>query len=341
MNRKAVMAAALVAGLALAGGLVWWVSGGAGGLGAGVFGGAPSAGAALEVPVVDVDGLSGFDEREKAIILQLRKKYGGRLDGVPLRLEVIANLRDLLQKMYPDDWQARLLRILAAAFPDIARDLVDLFGKLLRYEEWLEKILPQMQFDSAAARQQAVWGKRVELFGDAAYQIWAYERREEKLRETLQALSTSTAPFAEKSTRYIDALRETYGPNVIGPNAPHRTQNMTRFLELQGIQQELGALPVAERKARLRDFRAAMGLDEAALQRWDELDTERDTVRATGSTYMAERARIEALPPGPEREAQLHALQDRLFGPAEATFIRNEEASGFYRFKTPQVLGVN
>jgi lipase chaperone LimK len=341
MNRNAVLAAAVVAGLAFTGGMAWWLAGGVEDSASGLFGGGAAGEARLEVPVVDAEGLSGFDEREKAIILQLRKKYGGKLDGIPLRLEVITNLRDLLQKLYPEDWQARLLRILAAAFPDLARDLLDLFAKLMRYEEWLEKILPQMQFDSAAARQQAVWGKRVELFGDAAYEIWAYERREEKLRVTLQELSASTAPFGEKSKSYIAALRDTYGPNVIGPNAPHRSQNMTRFLELQGIQQDLKSVPVAERKARLREFRAAMGLDEAALKRWDELDEERDTVRATGDVYMAERAKLEALPPGPERDARLQALQDRLFGPAEAVFLRNEEASGFYRFKTPQTLGVN
>lgn len=341
MNRNAVLAAAAVAGLALAGGVAWWWGGGAGGSGGGILSGSLAGASALEVPAVDVDGLSGFDEREKAIILQLRKKYGGMLEGIPLRLEVITNLRDLLRKLYPDDWQARLLRILAAAFPDLARDLVDLFARLLRYEEWLEKILPQQQFDSQAARQQAVWGKRVELFGDAAYAIWAYERREEKLRVTLQELSTSAAPFAEKTKTYISALRETYGDSVIGPNAPHRTQNMARFLELPGIQQDLKSVPVAERKARLREFRAAMGLDEAALQRWDDLDSERDAVRATGDTYMAERAKLDALAPGPERDAQVRALQDRLFGPAEAVFLRNEEASGFYRFKTPQTLGVN
>lgn len=341
MKRKAIVAAAVAAGLAFAGAMAWWLAGAGGGGAAGRFGGGLAGSSRLEVPAVDVAGLSGFDEREQAIILQLRKKYGGKLDGVPLRLEVIAHLRDLLQKMYPEDWQARLLRILAAAFPDLARDLVELFAKLTRYEEWLEKILPQMQFDHQAARQQAVWAKRLELFGDAAYAIWAYERREEKLRETLQSLSTSTAPFAEKSGRYLAALRDTYGEHVIGPNAPHRTQNMTRFLELQGIQKDLAALPAAERRTRLREFRSAMGLDEAALARWDALDTERDTVRAAGDTYMAERAGIDALPPGPERDAKLRALQDRLFGPAEATFIRNEEASGVYRFKTPQTLGVN
>lgn len=338
MTRNAVLAALAATGLALAGAAMWW--GGQGGPG-GLPGTADAAGARLELPEVDAAGLSGFDEREAAIIRQLRDKYGPRIGPVPLRLEVLANLRDLLQKLYPEDWQRRLLRILAAAFPEVAQELLDLYARLLRYEDWLRDVLPQMTFESPAARQQAVWAKRVELFGDAAYEVWAYERREEKLRETLQALSASTAPLADKGRAYVQALRDTYGDAVIGPDAPRRTQNMVRFLELEGVQKDLKALAPAERRAALREFRAAMGLDEAALTRWDALDVERDTVRSAGETYMAQRAKLEALPPGPERDAQLHALQDRLFGPAEATFIRNEEASGYYRFKTPQTLGVN
>ena len=342
MKRTTIVAGVVAASLALAGGAWWWL--GTPGIGHGAAG-LPAAGldaaSRLAVPVVDVDGLSGFDEREKAIILQLRKKYGAQVVGVPLQMQVITHLRDLLQKLYPDDWQQRMLRILAAAFPAQAQDLLDLFARLLRYEDWLEHVLPKMSFDSAEARSQVVWGKRVELFGEAAYEIWAYERRELKLRETLKELGSSPAPFPDKSRAYIQALRDTYGDNVIGPGAPHLTQNMTRFLELEGVQRDLKSAPRAERQRQLREFRQAMGLDEAALSRWDALDAERDTVRSNGDAYLAERARLDALPPGPARDVQLHELQDRLFGPAEAVFIRNEEAAGVYRFKTPQTLGVN
>lgn len=338
MNRNAVLAVVTAAGLALVAGLAWWMGAGDAARGAA----APlSAGGRLAVPAVDVEGLSGFDEREQVIIQQLRKKYGGMLAGVPLRLQVITHLRDLLRQLYPGDWQPRLLRILAAAFPALARELLDLFERLLRYEEWLQTLLPQLAFDSGAARQQAVWAKRVELFGEDAYAIWAHERREEQLRQTLQELSASTAPFGDKSRRYIEALRATYGDGIIGPDAPHRTQNLARFLGLEGVQKDLRAATPAERRRQLREFRAAMGLDAAALDRWEALDTERDSVRGAGERYLAERARLDALPPGPARDAELRALQDRLFGPAEAVFIRNEEASGVYRFKTPQTLGVN
>lgn len=339
MNKK-VLAVGLVAGSLLLGGGAWWWTGSGSGTSADALPVTSELLPSLALPDVDVDGLSGFDEREKAIILQLRKKYGERIAGVPLQMEVIANLRDLLQKLYPQDWQQRLLRILAAAFPAQAPELVELYARLLRYEEWLEKVLPHMQFDSAEARSQVMWAKRVELFGEAAYLIWAVELRELKLKEQLKELGQSTAPFQDKSKTYIESLRATYGDRVIGPEAPHLTQNLTRFLELGSVQQDLKSVSVQERQQRLREFRQAMGLGEPALKRWDELDAERDAVRTAGDTYMAERARLDALPAGPEREAKLQALQDRLFG-AEAAFIRNEEASGHYRFKTPQTLGVN
>lgn len=169
----------------------------------------------------------------------------------------------------------------------------------------------------------------------------AYERREERLRDTLRALSGSAAPFAEKRRVYIAALRAAYGERAFGPRAPHLTRNLIRFLELDSVQRDLLAMTVVQRRAHLREFRAALGLEEAALARWDALDLERDAARFTGEVYMAERAKLERLAPGPAREAQRQALRERLFGPAEAVFIRQEEATGFHRFRVPQVLGVN
>lgn len=337
MNNK-VVAAGLVAGLLLlAGGAVWWLDDGV----ALAPLAASGPGSALVLPEVDAEGLSGFDAHERAIIEQLRKKYGDRIGSVAKQVEMLANLRDLLRKLYPKDWEPRMLRILAAAFPQQAQEMLGWYQRLLAYEDWLKNTLPQMNLTSAEATQKAMWDKRLELFGDAAYEIWAVEVREQKLKEKMKELSTSTAPFRDKTGTYIDALKETYGERIIGPEAPHLTQNMTRFLELESVQKDLQGVGVEERRERLREFRKAMGLNEEALKRWDDLDVERDTIRAAGSSYMAERARLEASFQGPALQAQLEALQNRLFGEEEARFIRNEEASGYYRFKTPQTLGVN
>lgn len=171
--------------------------------------------------------------------------------------------------------------------------------------------------------------------------LLAYERGEERVRDTLLALAASDAPFADKVRTYRAALWAAHGERAFGPRAPHLTRHLVRFLELPSVQRELRAMAPAARRARLRELRAALGLDAAALARWEALDAARDAARATGARYLAERARLDALPPGPGREAQLRALQDQLFGPAEAVFLRSEEAAGVYRFRTPQTLGVN
>lgn len=293
------------------------------------------------LPIVDAKGLSGFDERERAIIQQLRTKYGSHIVGTALQVEVIANLMDLLQKLYPGDWESRLIRILAAAFPQQAAELLDRYDALRDYNAWLKDGLPQLTFPDHASRQRALWEKRISVFGDAAYEIWAQELREEKLAATLKDLNASTAPLQEKADTYISSLRETYGDAIIGQNAPHLTQNMTRFLKLDSVQRDLRSMPVEQRKESLREFRREMGLDAPAIQRWDQLDTERDNSRSIGSTYMTERSQLEKQYQGAALEQQLVQLQNRLFGEAEAQFIRNEEASGHFRYNTAQTLGVN
>lgn len=303
--------------------------------------GAPGYASPTPIPRIEAGNLSGFDERELAIIEQLRNKYGNRIPGAALQVKVIANLTDLLQKLYPGDWAKRLMRILAAAFPEQIVELRDRFDALQHYTAWLKDVLPQLSFADHAARREAIWNKRIALFGDAANAIWELERREEKLSATVAGLATSTAPFQEKKQTYIRSLQETYGDGITGAGAPHQTQNMTRFLSLASVQNDLRQLPANDRRETLRNFRKDMGLDEAALDRWDGLDAERDSVRSLGSTYMTERSRLESQYHGPELEEQISQLQNRLFGETEARFIRNEEASGHFRFRAPQTIGVN
>ncbi len=198
-----------------------------------------------------------------------------------------------------------------------------------------------MTFADPAARREAIWNQRLAVFGPAANDIWSVERREQNLAATIDQLASSTAPLQDKKQTYLRSLKETYGEGITAPNAPHQTQNMTRFLSLPSVQDDLRQVPVAARRDALRSFRSDMGLDPAALQRWDALDEERDTSRTMGTTYMMERSRLEARYQGAELEQQILQLQNRLFSADEARFIRNEEASGHFRFRTPQTTGVN
>ena len=56
---------------------------------------------------------------------------------------------------------------------------------------------------------------------------------------------------------------------------------------------------------------------------------------------MTQRAALEKQYQGQTLQLQLNALQNKLFGEGEAQLLRNEEASGYYRYKERQVIGVN
>ncbi len=98
---------------------------------------------------------------------------------------------------------------------------------------------------------------------------------------------------------------------------------------------------VEQQKQSLRQLRMTLGLKEDALQRLETLDDKRAERFSTGEQYETQRAALEKQLTGQSLELQKQALQNRLFGAEEAQFIRNEEASGYFRYKEKQVIGVN
>ena len=88
-------------------------------------------------------------------------------------------------------------------------------------------------------------------------------------------------------------------------------------------------------------MRKGLGLDDAALGRWDALDHERDRRWEVGLKYMAERAALAKQYSGEDaRGACSRSCGARYFG-AEAATIADEEASGFFRFDRPRRHGLN
>ena len=64
------------------------------------------------------------------------------------------------------------------------------------------------------------------------------------------------------------------------------TELMNGFLEVAAVQDDLRALAPDERQVALRAIRKGMGLDAAAIERWDALDAERDAPgRAASATW--------------------------------------------------------
>jgi hypothetical protein len=180
---------------------------------------------------------------------------------------------------------------------------------------------------------------RRRVFGADADEIWEIARRNERIQESLESLAVSPElDLRESLDAFVGAGRAAYGADADALFRERGTELMNRFLELETVQDDLHALAPAERAAKLREVRAGLGLDEAALQRWEQLDAERDRAWEAGERYLAERARILAESAGERRDQRLRELQDRIFG-AEADVIRAEEAADFHRFGHRRVYG--
>ena len=76
------------------------------------------------------------------------------------------------------------------------------------------------------------------------------------------------------------------------------------------------------------------------MKRWDQLDQERDTEWDKGLKYLIARDEIASKYEGDELAQKLQALRVEVFGSDWADIIKNEEESGFYRFKEKRRLGM-
>lgn len=278
-------------------------------------------------------------EADAKFVRELREKFAGVIHIKHAQIKLIEQVMAYLQRLYPDDWQDRVYAYLRTLFPDLAGALYEKFQQLVRFNDWLRDNRNTLMQMPAASRRQALWDARREAFGEDAEQIFAGVVRNERLQDALAGLeSAENLRFDEKLSVFMDAVHEIHGANAGHFIQNRQTELMNRFVEVPTVQADLRAMPAEERSMALRQMRSAMGLDEAALSRWDQLDRQRDQSWDSGQRYLAERRRIESEYEGEARDEQMQALRQREFG-EEADIIRNEEEAGFYRYDRERRYG--
>jgi hypothetical protein len=270
---------------------------------------------------------------------QLRGKFGPRLADKHARIKAIEQVIAYLREHYPADWQQRVRAFLDELAPELAGELLAMYQGLVRLNEWLALHREELMRLPPDQRRAALWAARREAFGADAEAIYAGEVRSERLLAALQDIDVATGLTAdEKLARFVAAVTESWGDQATEFMQARGSELMNRFLDVPSVQDELRGQSAGERSESLRRIRAGLGLDEAALARWDTLDAERDRAWAAGEAYWLERQALVARYEGAELQTRLTALQDRVFG-AEAQAIRDEEAAGFYRYDRPRRVG--
>jgi hypothetical protein len=280
-----------------------------------------------------------FTAEDRVFIAGLRDKFGPRLGTTHAQVKLVEQLMAYLMANYPDGGSALLAAFLKELYPERAEELFAQFLKLVSYNDWLRAERENLRHMSPADRRTALWQARRKAFGEAADEIWAAEIRSATIADSLTALETAEGlSTGEKLAAYLASVTQAYGADAPRFIENRQTELMNSFLDVASVQNDLHAMAPMERAATLRQIRGALGMDEAALDRWEALDRQRDQAWSAGEEYMQERQRILTQYQGAERQAQLAQLQDRVLG-AEAEVIRSEETAGFYRYEHRRRFG--
>lgn len=285
---------------------------------------------------------AGLERPEKDMVSYLRSRYGARLRDPHTQMRMLEELMRHFQKLNPTGWEADLLAVLQQAFPELYEELALRLRQRLDYEKWVKEHHAELKDKPAAERRAALWEERTRLFGkEVAEKLWAAELRNLAVSDALTAIDAQPgASVGERMAQYKQSLQKAYGEGAQEYVQAHRQELMNRFLDLGSVQKDLGTMTPEQRVKNLRTLRQEMGLDEQALQRWEELDRVRDSRWEVGSQYMSEREALAQQYSGPELEARLTELRARYFSD-EAPTVAEEEQSGFFRFTRPRQWGRN
>lgn len=273
---------------------------------------------------------------------KLREQFGASLKSPYRRARMMERLMRELNDKYPDDWVLKLDAVLKLAFPEQADALFLLGQQLQHYQTYMQANAARLQALSPEQRRAETWRIREEMFGaELANTLWRSERWNEAVATSVEAIAHDTRrDWTEKLMQYQATLSEAAGPDGQGALTHQRDTLTTSFIKADSIQQELGQMPATERQQTLRQIRARMGMDEAALDRWSALDTEREQRWQRLSSYDSQRQQLLSQPASPDRDQQLQKLRQDSFG-GEAGIVANEEAQGIFRAQLPRIHGLN
>ncbi|GIX43179.1 MAG: hypothetical protein KatS3mg129_2912 [Leptospiraceae bacterium] len=268
-----------------------------------------------------------------------RKNYGKNITNKWVQIRLIEDLIRTLKEKYPDSWVTELYIMLKAAFPDLADEIFKRFEQYQEYQKWLEDERNDLYSLSPEERQEVLWNKRYEIFGeDVAKEIWAGELKSQELKQTLKEIDQSTGDINDKVQQFKSSIQQIYGENAQDFLSKRNFEVSQTFLQLPSVQKELQNMDSETRYKTLRQIRSSLGMDPDTVKRLEDLDKERDIRWEIGQQYMIER---EALIKRGASEEELDKLRLKYFNPEMAEILKQEEESGFFRFKEQRVYGVN
>lgn len=250
------------------------------------------------------------------------------------KIKFIDQLSEFLKKQYGIRWQAHFQSLIQRIYPQHSTEIMELYAGITQYRTWVISQKPVLQTMSRDEKNLLLWTQRKAIFGETlALSIWKSSLQKERVQAVLDQLNQNkNDTFTHQVTTYLNEIYDVYGDDTEKHLQLNQLTTIDQFLSLQTVQSNLIAMSQEDRTAALASLRRKLGMEKSAVQKWQDLDTLREQRRSNGILYMQQRMGLNKL--------ELAKLQNKLFG-QEADVIREEEKNGYYRFKRPQIIGLN
>jgi len=289
--------------------------------------------------------LTGSDPFSDQYVKELKRYYGATISEKGTQASLVG-LRDYFVAMQSDKGASRFRALLRRAFPDHAGDIMETLAKLDQYDRWLEDNRDMLLRMGPEERLDALWKKRMELFGEDAREIWsgemlATEARRAKVQDTLAALNDADGTtMDDKLDLYRAVIHETYENTPEGYVLEHKELLSKVFFSIDAVQDELKRMSPGQRRQEVNRIRRNMGMTDEQIDAMAKRDADRELRWEIGMQYMKDRDAAEQVYQGPELVEKLKELREQYFDD-EAGTIELEEKDGFFRFKRPHIYGRN
>jgi len=289
-----------------------------------------------------------FDEMgislEDQFVKELRKYYGQSISEKATQASIY-DIRNSIIGSHPEG-RAFFYKVLKRAFPDYADEIMETLDKLDVYHQWLKENEPLLSQMTEHERLAALWGKRIELFGEDAKEIWidevlATDARRAKMMDVLDFINEAPdTTVEEKLGLYQNVLQEIYEGS---PEEYFLTQKPILakvFFSIDSVQDELKQMDPDQRQMAINKIRREMGFAQQHVEEMEKRDAERNQRWDVGLKYMEARKKVVSEIEGAEKEEKLKALREEYFKD-EAKTIELEEKDDFFRYERPRYYGRN
>ncbi len=302
----------------------------------------------LEKKPQAVNVVSEQDRFLKEMVAQLQLKHTNDIHQISIMV-TMRDFRDFVLEMFPENGQLLFEKIMLAAFPEVALQILNLVKGLDEYDAWYLVNLLTLNDLHPLQRNGKIRAKRHEIFGDLAQEIWQEElaedqKRQDTIRQTIKLLDKAQDISLDESLYVLNnTIQEQFADR---PEALIIDKGLvaSMYFNLASVQKSLENLPEEDRQTQINQSRRQLGYSEKSIDDLEQQDTQREQRWKNGYQYMQARTSLMNTLPEVEIEAELegelNALREQYFK-HEAPTIKAEEQSQFFRYERPRLYGQN